>query len=464
MLESTWIKFYKQGKLEKIITFEEIEKEIYLFSKKLKSKGLSCGNRVIVQLPNSIDTIITYLALKDLKAIAVPINPKESSERISFIVKDCYPKAMINQDGIKLFKSKDTQYSRKYGDKITTIIYTSGTTGQPKGVCLSWKNWEENAKSLIEHHHLNSTTIVATPLPLFHCNAHGFGMYSTFLAKSKLVLFDDTPDNFLDIINKEKVNVVSVVPSILQKLLENNNNWRHHSQLKYFLTAAAPLRSDLLKSIITSWHIKVVQGYGLTESTNFSCTLPIDLDPIDYKKIMFPCPSVGITIPGVKIKIEGKNRERKIGQILIEAKSNLLGYWGQELNSMKTVETGDLGYFKKYRNKKFYYLKGRLKELINRGGEKFYPLELEEEIRTLKLVKAFQIFSMPDTRMGEEVGLATLKSFDFSVLETIPLYRRPKKIYLVDKFFTTSTGKIQRKLMSQYCISGNAKVIWKYEN
>lgn len=462
MPEKIWIKFYKQGKLSETITFSKAEKEINLLSKKFISKGIKKGDRIMVKLRNSIGAVITYLALKKLKVIAVPVNPEDSKDRISFIVENCSPKAVITERNIEILNRDESPYTLKHKDKIATIIYTSGTTGIPKGVCLSFKNWEENAKALIKHHGLGESIVIATPLPLFHCNAHGFGMYSTFISKSQLILFDKTPENFLEIVNIEKVNIVSVVPAILEKIFNLNEKWLPHPGFKYFLTAAAPLRADLLELITNKLDIKVVQGYGLSESTNFSCTLPVNLSHKDYKKVMFPYPSVGVALPGVKVEIDG-NKERQIGQVFIKAKSNLLGYWGSDLKGVNVVETGDLGYFKKYNKVRFFYLKGRLKELINRGGEKIYPLELESELRSLGLAVPFQVFSIPDKIMGDEVGLATLKPFNVSILDEIPTYRRPKIVFLVDKFFFTPTGKVQRRLISDYCMNGKGKMIYKYE-
>ncbi len=102
-------------------------------------------------------------------------------------------------------------------------------------------------------------------------------------------------------------------------------------------------------------------------------------------------------------------------------------------------------------------------EVINRGGEKIYPLELEDEIRTLGITGEFHIFALYDDTYGEEVALATTHMSDWSVLQTIPKYRRPKKVYRVPIFFTTATGKIQRAQLGEYCqnSSNDKKIIWQ---
>lgn len=464
MEDLVWIKFYKGGVLKETITFSESEKAVFEQVKKLSHAGIKAGDRVIVSMENSIETAINYLSLLKIGAIAVPVNPKESQVRIDYIIQDCKPRFILGQNGTiqRIKSSGKVSYSKKSLEKISTIIYTSGTTGKPKGVCLGWKNWEANAKALIKHHDLNKSKVMATPLPLFHCNAHGLGMYSTLLSGTRLILFDKVPENFLEIINKEKVNIVSVVPAILHKLFSENTTWKAHESFDYFLTAAAPLRVDLLESIIKHWKVKVIQGYGLTESTNFSCTMPIDLPMGLYKKIMLPNPSIGVTLINVGIAI-GNNKQNQEAELLIKSVSNSLGYWGGKIRKKNIIKTGDIGYFKEFKNHRFYYLKGRLKEVINRGGEKIYPLELEAEIRSLGIKQNLCVFSVADERFGDEVALATTENFDFELLKNIPFYRAPKKVYVLDSFFYTTTGKVQRNKISQFCLENDSKLVWEYK-
>lgn len=456
-MNDIWIKSYKEDVFQKELTFFEAKKKVKEKSKYLLSLGLEPGDRVIVKMQNSIEAAIVYLSLFRLKCISVPVDYQESESKFLFIKKNCSPSAIIDENGIKKIKTK----KNKKKLNLATIIYTSGTTGNPKGVCLSRDNWLHNSRALIRHHKLNKKTILATPLPLFHCNAHGLAMFSTYFSKSKLILFDRATNKFLDIIKKEKVNIVSLVPTILQKLINKNPNWKPHRQLKYFLTAASPLSRDLFLSVINKWNIRVVQGYGLSESTNFSCSLPINLPFKLYKKIMLPLPSVGVPILGVRIKIGRHNKEEKNGEIIVSSKSNFSGYWGKKVKIKKEVRSGDVGYYKIINRKKFYYIVGRKKELINRGGEKFSPVEIESEIKTLGL-NNFAVFSIPDSIYNEEVGLVCTKKFDFSILDKIVFKKRPKKIFILKNIPCTVTGKIQRNKIADLCIKGVGKNIYNY--
>lgn len=459
MINPTWIKYYEQGVLKEELTFDEADRRINLKAEELRRLGINAKDRVIIKLSNSPLAVITFFAVYRLKAIAVPVGTLESVDRLNFIITDCDASAIISSDGIALLE-KENKDRVLVGDIISTIIYTSGTTDAPKGVCLSWNNWVVNANSLIKHHKLNNKTIFASPLLLTHCNAHGLAMIGTYLARSKWILFDKVSPEFLDIISKERVNILSVVPSILFKLYKENRIWKPHKQFKYILTAAAPLSAELLLKVITGWKIKIVQGYGLSESTNFSCTLPVDLGNILYKKIMFPMPSIGIALDNVRIRIGEINKEGSVGELLISSKSNFSGYWGKgKIGYKKWVATGDIGSYKKIDGKKYYYLKGRIKDIINRGGEKISPIELEAELNEIGLSGEFAIVSIPSEKYGEDVGLACCQPFDYSILQKLPKYRRPKKVFLFDNLFYTQTGKLQRRKLSDFCIN-HAKIIF----
>lgn len=465
-MHKTWIKFYKNGELNNTLDFDEIDIKVAECVSKLEKAGLKYQDRAIVQMNNSIEAVIYYLALKEMKAIAVPLSPREAKTKIDFVIENCKPKILINEDGsISDLAGGKAEFLDK---EIQTIIYTSGTTGIPKGVCLSWNEWKENALSLIEHHKFDEDTILATPLPTYHCNAHGLAMFTTYLAKCQLILFDKVTPNFLEILNKESVNVGSVVPAILFNLVKDHPNHNFWEKFKYFLTAAAPLSTSLLKEILDVWNIKIVQGFGLSESVNFTCTLPIDIDQNSdlYKKIMFPYPSVGVEIPNVKVNLLGAFNEGETGEVLIASPSNFMGYWGNKLEKQKFVNSGDLAYYKIIEGKKYFYLKGRKKEVINRGGEKIFPLELEAEIKSLGILDNFNVISIPEERLGEDVAIVTTdNNFDFDLLNSIPKYRRPKKVFKVKEFFTTSTGKFKRSDMGKYCsdINNSVEIVWQNE-
>ncbi len=457
MKEEIWIKFYEGGALKEELTFVQAEEKIKDKVAELLKLGIEKGDRIVVKLPNSPLCIVTYLGIYRLGAIAVPVGQLEDQTRLDFIINDSGVKAVIDSSGIKILSFRSCNDEVK---SICTIIYTSGTTGTPKGVCLSWNNWVSNAQSLIKHHNIDKTTVFASPLFLSHCNAHGLAMITTYISKCRLILFDKAPKNILEIISKEKVNILSVVPSILYDIFNSNKDWKVSKELKYIITAAAPLSPYLLKNVMEAWHVRIIQGYGLSESTNFSCTMPINLGDDIYRLVMFPWPSIGVSLNGVEIKIGNKDEEGVSDELFISAESNFSGYWNRDKIEPKlTVHTGDLGYYKIIEGKRFFYFKGRIKEIINRGGDKISHFELESELRKSGLEGEFAVISLPNEKYGEEVGLVICKLSDLSALEKIPKYRRPKQVFLLKTLFYTPNGKLQRRKISEFCSDGKAEEV-----
>lgn len=125
----------------------------------------------------------------------VPVGPQEAESHVDYIMRHCNAKAIITEDTAKWLPSYDPDSAFQSHADCLTIIYTSGTTGQPKGVMLGHQQWKANAEALIAHHGITVNTVIGSPLPLFHCNAHGFAMLTSYMAHCRYVLFDrSSPD------------------------------------------------------------------------------------------------------------------------------------------------------------------------------------------------------------------------------------------------------------------------------
>ena len=444
MSETIWIRYYKNGQFTEELTFEAVQQQIEHVSTFLSKEGLVAGDRVLVRMVNSPQAVIAYLALKKSKMIAVPVNPNESENWLQYVYRHCNARAMLSAEGIKHFEITN-DHAKPVADNIMTIVYTSGTTGAPKGVCLSWSQWQTNGVALNVHHYVTTETVHASPLPLYHCNAHGFSMFGTYLARCRWILVDKVTNRFLDIINEERVEIVSLVPALLARLLREHYSWKPHGKLRYIVTAAAPLPAYLANEVLNAWKVRVIQGYGLSESTNFSCTMPVDLSEDTYHLVMNPHPSIGVALPGVEMRIGDHDQQNQVGELYIRSGSNCMGYWKEGPYFIDWLSTGDLGYYRIIDGRRFYYITGRIKEQINRGGETLSPIAIEEELRQLGITGEFAIVPIPHLELGEEVGLISLVPIDERIIMHIPWHRRPKKITLVDHIPQTPTGKIQRR-------------------
>lgn len=437
-----WITFYR-GEHRRIVSFAEMNSLIGELRDHLAQMNVYAGDRVIVQMPNSVEAVAAYLALRNAGLVAVPVSVQDTDTQLQYAIAHSGARVMIRPDAVTMIPQIQNDLS--IPQDLQTIIYTSGTTGQPKGVMLGKAQWNANARALVSHHGLTEYSVIGSPLPLSHVNAHGFAMLTSSKAACRYVLFDRSSPAMLDAVNREGVTILSLVPALLYTLLRQYPDWKPHADFRYIVSAASPLPASTWQGVRKQWGCRINQGYGLSESTNFSCTMPPDLDDATYVSIMQPFPSIGIALPGVTIVVGDHDLEGQSGEIRIKSPSNFMGYLGHPVTDHTWVDSGDLGYYRIVNGQRFYYISGRIKEQINRGGESLSPVALEEELRFLGLTGDFAVVSMPDERLGEEIGLVHTESFDTTLLARSAYARRPKVTRLVEAIPRTATGKVQRK-------------------
>lgn len=444
--DKTWIRFYKDGVYVREISFFQAFKDIIKRAFDLeKNLGLSRGDVVLVQMANSIEAVINYFAFFYLGVIAIPVHPEEPELRLDFIKKNSGARGVFLSTGYVSFDNP-SKINEPPHEKTDTVIYTSGTTGDPKGVCLSFSHWERAGNDMNLVNGFDAKTVYGGPLPMYHCTGFGVSMFGSFLSGATLILFDGITENFLDIVNKEKINVVGVVPAVLYKLFEAKKDWVPHSDFRHFICSASYLDPSLLRNVLDNWGVKVMQGYGLTEVTHFSTFLNPGLSDSEYESVMFPEPSIGYSLPQAENILDPDTNE-----ILIRTKNSLLGYLGKEkFDSDSWFSTGDVGMEKEINGRRFLYIKGRIKEIINRAGEKINPIEIENEIRALGFSKEFAIFGFPHPKYGEEIGIVSLEPIDVSLFEPLPFHIRPKQSFIMEEIPRTYTGKVQRGKIKKY--------------
>lgn len=298
--------------------------------------------------------------------------------------------------------------------KFNVCIPTSATTGQSKLVIQSEDNIISNVNALISHHKLNENSIVGSCLPFFHVNALYFSFFSVFLAGGITVYskrFD--PRAILNSIDKYNIQIYSLIPLYVQKLIQYKEslNIKNIEKLRYIVSAAAPLSVETTKEFVSIFHKQIIQGYGLSEGVNFSCTMPTDLDQNIYENIMYThgYPSIGISLNDNEIKIINSNGEivqcGEVGELWIKGKNIFKGYKNTNNNRLfenEFFKTGDLGFYKIINQIPFYFITGRLKEVAKINGESINLRDLDEIYKTyIKSELDFFVTSFLHSRLGE---------------------------------------------------------------
>ena len=237
---------------------------------------------------------------------------------------------------------------------------------------------------------------------------------------------------------------------------------------RHIICGAGPLTCELVSKFEDQFGLKIVHGYGLSETTCYSCYIPVDLPADDHKKWLndYGFPSIGIAIEPNEMDIHNDKGaslpENSRGEIVIRG-HNVMKYYDEnpEAND-KTFEfgwfrSGDEGfYINDSEGRKYFFITGRIKELIIRGGVNIAPLEIDEVLMSLPEVKAGIAVGFDNDWYGEEVGALVLlkdgqepseelkKLIMKKCSEKLPFYKSPKVVIFSDTIPVTSTGKYQR--------------------
>jgi long-chain acyl-CoA synthetase len=477
-----YLKYYIGGRVIREYHFHSFYEKALAFAAYLqKEHTISKGDKVAIMLGNSDFTLITYTAVLLLGAVIVPIDPDLKEEELNYILTNAQVKLLIHIQGFSLkIQNKSLLFDKLLFESLThyknleivnldekdiaTIVYTSGTTSKPKGVVLSYKNLFANAKAIIKHHQIDSNFTSMSILPLFHVNAFNFSYFASLCAKSKLILNKNFYlPNFWKIIETQQVNVVSMVPKIVKILTQDSREMQEKPKnLRYFISAAAPLSKDLLESFYEKYNIRVLQGYGMSEAVNFSTTMPINLTDKEYEALLSEeIITIGTTIEGTDIHILDKKGQKlqasEIGELAIDSESVMSSYYNNPKASEASLKngllrTGDRGYYKLKNNSKYFYLTGRVKEIILKNGENIAPLELDDTLQKIEGLEQSVVVGFNNSYTGEEIGIYVVKnaktpSSDIILQQakkTLGEKKAPKVVVFGDSIPLTPTGKVQR--------------------
>lgn len=480
------------------ISYAEFYQLVLGCARFLQNHGLSRGDRVATIAHNHWHTNVQYFAAWLLGLVVVPVNLGEDDERIAYILengnvelafvrteyRERFRKILESHDNLKhiewvVCEGEVENFTRQegkvkipedsFGEAEALIVFTSGTTGAPKGVVLSQRNLLEDARSIAQWHGIDEETRMMCVLPIHHVNGTVVTLITPFYAGGSTVLNRRfRTSRYFQIIAKEEVHIVSMVPTLLQYL---NNYYSDKERpetptLRHVICGAGPLTVKVAETFEERLKVSIIHGYGLSETTCYSCFVPVDVDEKEHKKWRsdFGYPSIGVPIPANEMAIhdeEGNELdENERGEIVIRGVNVMIGYYNNKEANEKTFKngwfrSGDEGFFiKDDKGRPYFFITGRLKELIIRGGVNLAPLEIDEVINKAPDVKAGIAVGFENDWYGEEVGAYVqlkegAEADESAILEfcrdRLPFSKSPKVVVFGDQIPVTSTGKYQRR-------------------
>ncbi|MEO3871115.1 class I adenylate-forming enzyme family protein [Nonomuraea sp. B12E4] len=342
---------------------------------------------------------------------------------------------------------------------------TSGSTAAAKLVAQSHGNVVSNAEAVRRHHGLGPGDRLLGCLPIHHVNGVHFSLMATFMAGAHLILAGAfEPFGYPKLIERFRPRIASVVPSILETLAAT---WRRPAlpaEFGYFVSAAAPLPTATARAVTAKLGARVLQGYGLTETTNFSATMPADLSPEDIRRFLTEAdiPSIGVAVPGNEMAVLAEDGTRagvgEIGEICVRGHNVMSRYAGNPAATAAAFAGGwfhsqDLGFeLRDGSGRAFFCVTGRLKNIAKVGGESVSLEEMEKVLRAVPYIQDAACVARPHRYLGEEIIAAVVHTKDAPeavdvrphLLAAFARSVVPSRVVRLDAIPRTATGKIRR--------------------
>ncbi len=350
------------------------------------------------------------------------------------------------------------------GDDIALLIYTSGTTGVPKGVLLSHKNVIAGGRYTALAHKITSDDVAMCVLPLYHINAQMVTVIAPLVSGSQVVMRAKfSASLFWQDMHHYQCTWFSVVPTIISYLVENDGKAVTADQMqeikqrvKFGRSASAALSPAKHKQFEQRFGICIIETMGLSETA-----AQILSNPMPPATIKYGSPGVAIGNEAKVVDADGNQvAAGVIGELMIRGDNVMQGYYKNPKATEETIDqddwlhTGDLSYCDE---DGFYFITGRIKELIIKGGENVAPREIDDVLYRHPAVLEAAAFGVEDEHYGQEImacvalcpGMqVTEKELRELCIDSLGAYKAPKNVFILDELPKGPSGKIQRLKLS----------------
>ncbi|HZR25067.1 MAG TPA: acyl--CoA ligase [Vicinamibacterales bacterium] len=464
------------------ITYGQLRANVRDLAEQLSSVGIGRGDRVGMALPNGYPIVAAFLAAAEV-GTAAPLNPAYKEDDFRFYLEDTNAKVLIlppdgaedarraagdripiitidmDANGVVTLSNASGLLERKsYAaptiDDVALILHTSGSTGRPKRVPLKHANLSISAQNVARHYQLTRDDVAMCVMPLFHVHGLVASTLATLATGGTVVVpVKFNPLSFWRTARDTGMTWYSAVPTIHQLLLargaDPDRRPEGAAKLRFIRSCSAALPPQVMHSLESAFGAPVLEAYGMTEAAHQMASNP--LPPNERRP-----GSVGHgTDVQVGIMDDAGNllKPGQHGEVVIKGPNVITGYENNPDANAKSFtngwfRTGDQGFLDE---KGYLTLVSRIKELINRGGEKISPREIDEVLLAHPKVAEAVAFGVPHATWGEEVAAAVVVREPVSDAELLAYckerladFKRPKQIHITEAIPRTATGKIQR--------------------
>ncbi|MDI1474966.1 AMP-binding protein [Polyangium sp. y55x31] len=438
----------------RVISFGELAAQVERVASSLVAQGLGPGCRAALRTTCDVGTVVTILALIELGVALVPIHPRLTDAEVRVITEDARPDLQISSFTLSDNRPKPGDFQRAIATPSTplAILYTSGTTGRPKGAVLSRGAFAASAAASAKNLGWTLDDRWLACMPLAHVG--GLSIVTRCVeARRPIVLeprFD--PDAVLRAIRRERVTLLSVVPTMLRALFDADRDGTL-ATLRLVLVGGAGAPPALLEEAAAR-RVLALTTYGLTEACSQVTCQPLRTPGTTE-------PGSGKALPGVEVRTildsGALASPGEVGRIQVRGPTLMSGYLagpGEPLRTSLTsdgfFDTGDLGALD---DQGRLFVHARRTDLVVTGGENVYPAEVEQALEALPGVTRAVVFGVPDERWGQIVaaGLALdppdparAAALVAEAGARLAPHKRPRLVAAVESLPLTASGKLDR--------------------
>lgn len=485
------------------ITRGELGKLVSDFASDLR-QHVTAGDVVTIVDPNTVEFVVAFLACSQARAIAAPLNQSYTTEEFQFYMEDAGSKLLVvgangnpsaeaakvapftlslkvdtNGKTVTSNVVKRDSRSQEEGPLLpdpadeALFLHTSGTTSRPKGVPLTQSNLVASIQNMIATYEFTPQDVSLLVMPLFHVHGLMCGLLSPLAAGAAVVLPEEgrfSAKSFWKDAVARHITFYTAVPTMHQILISRAKDdypSDNPPPLRVIRSCSSSLAPSTLQAVEATFKAPVLEAYAMTEASHQMTSNPLPQSgPHKPGSVGMAQGSVKVAILDDTCNVLGPG---EVGEVCIRGPNVTAGYKNnpkanEEAYMGGWFHTGDQGYLDE---EGYLTLTGRLKELINRGGEKISPIEVDSTLLSHPDVAEAVSFALPDTHYGEVVAAGIVlkdgaqpdaASIRQHVASKLAAFKVPKEVFFLDSLPKNPTGKVQRRFMLDICVGKPEKM------
>ena len=456
-------------------TYGDLDRASAGFAAALRARGVEQGDRVLVQVPKSMEAVALYLGVLRCGGVYVPLNTAYTEREVDFFVGDASPRVVVRGavaadsndggdprtvdiDGLwreAQAAPADPAIEPRDDDDLAAICYTSGTTGRSKGAMITHGNLISNALALHEIWGFEPGDVLLHALPIFHVHGLFVALHTAFLNASKILFLPAFDAGAVRGLLPE-ATVLMGVPTFYSRLLaEPGFGSADCERIRLFVSGSAPLTETVFGEFEARTGHRILERYGMTEAGM------ITSNPLRGERM---AGTVGFPLPDVEVRVADEDGAElpvaEVGTLEIRGPNLFPGYWGlpektaEEMRGDGFFVTGDLA---SVDGEGRVTLVGRGKDLIIAGGFNVYPKEIEDRLDEVAGVAESAVIGAPHADLGEgvvavlvaeqaPVGDDTLRS---ALDAGLARFKHPRRFYWVEELPRNAMGKVQKNVLRE---------------